>query len=150
MEVVALQGPREPPKDRLPLLRQEGWWLLGGSDRPHPRPSQGAQRKKPSSRLRASDHGNSRFSWLPSGCPQTHPHQHLLRDRNDIHLIPPARPVPLLFLCFPSSQSPVREMGAVPASSVPLIFSASLAHSPGFIKSHCPSPCPHPGYQSSL
>lgn len=148
MEVVALQGPREPPKDRLPLLRQEGWWLLGGSDRPHPRRSQGAQIKKPSSRLRTSDHGNSRFSWLPSGCPQTHPCQHLLRDRNDIHLIPPARPVPLLFLCCPSSRSPMREMGAVPASSVPLIFSAS--HSPGFIESHCPSPCPRPGYQISL
>lgn len=81
-------------------------------------------------------------NWLPSGCPQTCPCQHLLRNRNEIHLIPPARPVPLLFLCFPSSQSPMTEMGAVPASSVLLIFSASLAHQSRFYQSHCPSPCP--------
>ena len=39
-------------------------------------------------------------NWLPSGCPQTYPCQHLLRNRNEIHLIPPARPVPLLSI-FP-------------------------------------------------
>ena len=88
-------------------------------------------------------------NWLPSGCPQTYPCQHLLRNRNEIHLIPPARPVPLLFLCFPSSQSPMTEMGAVPASSVLLIFSASLAHQSRFCQVSL-SLCLSPGYQSSL
>lgn len=130
------------------LLRQEGWWLPGGSDRPHPRRSQGAQRKKPSSRLRTSDRGNSRSSWLPSennwlpsGCPQTYPCQHLGTEMKFIsYLLPDLFPFSSSALHLPSHLWQKWEQ------FLPLLFSLSSQHlsltSPGFINSHYPSPCP--------
>ena len=149
-EVIALQGPREPPTDRLQVVETGrmvvAWWLY----RPHPRQSQGAQRKKPISKLRASDRETPDF---PGFLKAVLRHIHVdISSGTEMTFILYLLPDP-----FPFSSSAFHLPGHLWQKweqVLPLLFSSSSQHlsltSPVFIKSHCPSPCPHPGYQISL